>query len=40
MGLLALELMVSAPVAAPAEVGVKTALNVALWPAVRVSGGV
>lgn len=35
----AFELMVSEPVAAPAAVGVKTASNVALWPAVRVRGG-
>lgn len=35
-----MELIVRAPVAAPAAVGVKTALNVALWLAVRVIGRV
>lgn len=40
VGLLAFELMVSVPLAAPAAVGVNTALNVALWPALMVIGGV
>jgi hypothetical protein len=40
VGLLALELMVSVPLAAPVADGVKMALNVALWPALSVTGGV
>jgi hypothetical protein len=38
VALLALELMVSVPLAAPAAVGVKMALNVVLCPALRVVG--
>jgi hypothetical protein len=38
VGLLALELIVSVPLAAPVAEAVKIALNVALWPAVSVVG--
>src|SRR5215472_19105327 len=40
VGLEALEVMVTEPVALPAAVGVKVTLKVALWPAVSVRGAV
>jgi hypothetical protein len=40
LGLEALEVMVTAPVALPAAVGVNVALKVALWPEASVTGAV
>jgi len=40
VGLDALEVIVTLPLALPADVGVNVTLKLALWPAVRVTGAV
>ena len=40
VGFEALEVIVTFPLAAPADAGVNETLNVALWPAVKVTGAV